>query len=313
MRIHFFLQQHPFILSLRAILLIVSAQGGTAAHVVNYHLPGSVKHQIPQYNIVFDECSFVRNGHLTTKDHVQLLGCGTLYIAENALTLVKDSEFLHNHCSGITAVQSSIVLSGSQVNIEMFRRTIPFICGILVLIQLPALVWYIFTNSGNSYSYEFNEISPSTPSLLPALLLPTLSPLPVEYPSPIQTDCSSIVHVAMVAPGKIGSRHLYTTIKSILMHRSTPLHFHFITDNRTMTVLKTMITTWALPAISQDYYDIHKAWTRISSSLNDSQTNCSQALSIQLNLHLILPNCVGHVLVIEPSSVAIIDLAQLIQ
>ena len=272
-----------------------------------------MKHQIPQYNIVFDECSFVRNGHLTTKDHVQLLGCGTLYIAENALTLVKDSEFLHNHCSGITAVQSSIVLSGSQVNIEMFRRTIPFICGILVLIQLPALVWYIFTNSGNSYSYEFNEISPSTPSLLPALLLPTLSPLPVEYPSPIQTDCSSIVLVAMVAPGKIGSRHLYTTIKSILMHRSTPLHFHFITDNRTMTVLKTMITTWALPAISQDYYDIHKAWTRISSSLNDSQTNCSQALSIQLNLHLILPNCVGHVLVIEPSSVAIIDLAQLIQ
>ena len=92
--------------------LAYSAQGGTAAHVVNYHLPGSVKHQIPQYNIVFDECLFVRNGHLTTKDHVQLLGCGTLYIAENALTLVKDSEFLHNHCSGITAVQSSIVLSG---------------------------------------------------------------------------------------------------------------------------------------------------------------------------------------------------------
>ena len=71
--------------------LAYSAQGGTAAHVVNYHLPGSVKHQIPQYNIVFDECLFVRNGHLTTKDHVQLLGYGTLYIAENALTLVKDS------------------------------------------------------------------------------------------------------------------------------------------------------------------------------------------------------------------------------
>ena len=175
-------------------------------------------------------------------------------------------------------------------------------------------------NISRSYSYlhtfelkskNTTEISPSTPSLLPTLLLPTLSPLPVEYPSPIQTDCSSTVHVAIVAPGEIGSRHLYTTIKSIFMHRSTPLHFHFITDNRTMTVLKTMITTWALPAISQDYYDIHKAWTRISSSLNDSQTNCSQALSIQLNLHLILPNSVGHVIVIEPSSVVIIDLAQL--
>ena len=113
MRIHFFLQQHPFIIfCIFEGNLAYSAQGGTAAHVVNYHLPGSVKHQIPQYNNGFDECSFVRNGYLTTKDHVQLLGCGTLYIAENALTLVKDSEFLHNHCSGITAVQSSIVLSG---------------------------------------------------------------------------------------------------------------------------------------------------------------------------------------------------------
>lgn len=220
-------------------------------------------------------------------------------------------------CYGLCQVMFITIFTGHNIEmLQISRRTIPFICGKLVLIQLPALVWYLSTNSGTSYSYvkvEFNEISPSTPSLLPTLLLPTLSPLPVEYPSPIQTDCSSTVHVAMVAPGEIGSRHLYTTIKSILMHRSTPLHFHFITDNRTMTVLKTMITTWALPAISQDYYDIHKAWTRISSSLNDSQTNCSQALSIQLNLHLILPNSVGHVLVIEPSSVAIIDLAQLIQ
>ena len=215
-------------------------------------------------------------------------------------------------CYGLCQVMFITIFTGHNIEmLQISRRTIPFICGIL---QLTALVWYISTNSRTSYSYvkvEFNEISPSTPSLLPTLLLPTLSPLPVEYPSPIQTDCSSTVHVAMVAPGEIGSRHLYTTIKSILMHRSTPLHFHFITDNRTMTVLKTMITTWALPAISQDYYDIHKAWTRISSSLNDSQTNCSLALSIQLNLHLILPNSVGHVLVIEPSSVAIIDLAQL--
>ena len=212
-------------------------------------------------------------------------------------------------CYGLCQVMFITIFTGHNIEmLQISRRTIPFICGILVLIQLPALVWYISTNSGTSYSYvkvEFNEISPSTPSLLPTLLLQTLSPLPVEYPSPIQTDCSSTVHVAMVAPGEIGSRHLYTTIKSILMHRSTPLHFHFITDNRTMTVLKTMITTWALPAISQDYYDIHKAWTRFR------QTNCSLALSIQLNLHLILPNSVGHVIVIEPSSVVIIDLAQL--
>ena len=224
-----------------------------------------------------------------------------------------------------------------EMKLQITKKSVYILCSIVASTLFPMLLWYEVSNpitfqqkseakgqhrlemapspSPSSISpllpSTSANISPSTPSLLPALLLPTLSPLPVEYPSPIQTDCSSIVHVAMVAPGEIGSRHLYTTIKSILMHRSTPLHFHFITDNRTMTVLKTMITTWALPAISQDYYDIHKAWTRISSSLNDSQTNCSQALSIQLNLHLILPNSVGHVIVIEPSSVVIINLAQL--
>ena len=111
----------------------------------------------------------------------------------------------------------------------------------------------------------------------------------------------------MVVSGDIGSRHLYTAIKSVLIHRSTPLHFHFITDSqRAKTVLHTMMSTWLVPAVSHDYYDLRKVWTKIRSS-----SHCSQSLSILLNLDLFLPDNLQHVIVIEPASVVTIDLAQL--
>ena len=118
------------------------------------------------------------------------------------------------------------------------------------------------------------------------------------------------VHVGMVvASGGIGSRELYMTVKSVLMHRSTPLHFHFFTDDRAKTVLQTMLDTWLLPGIAHSYYDLREALQSVR--LADSVVHCSQTLSIHLNLHLILPKSVSHIVVIEPTSVARVDLAQL--
>ena len=88
-----------------------SSQSGTAVHVVNYNLPGSVKHKVPQYYVLFNECTFVNNGE--DKDGEHLLGCGTMYIAENGMTVIKNSNFLNNICSGIVAVQSTVVMNGS--------------------------------------------------------------------------------------------------------------------------------------------------------------------------------------------------------
>ena len=113
----------------------------------------------------------------------------------------------------------------------------------------------------------------------------------------------------MVATGSMGGRHLYTTIKSVFMHRSTPLHFHFITDGRAKTILQAMLDTWLLPRVSHDYYDLHQALETIR--LADSLIHCSQVISIYLNLHLILPDSVRHVIAIEPTSVVNVDLAQL--
>ena len=89
-----------------------SSQSGTAVHIVNINLPESVPHRVPQYYISFDECSFEDNGGQNW-DIENLLGCGTMYVAENAITVIKNSRILNNNCSGLVAVQSSILMNGS--------------------------------------------------------------------------------------------------------------------------------------------------------------------------------------------------------
>ena len=117
------------------------------------------------------------------------------------------------------------------------------------------------------------------------------------------------VHIAMVATGDMGSRELYTTLKSVFIHRSTPLHFHFLTDERGRTILQTMLSTWLLPGVSHDYYDIQQALQ--SATVPNSLLHCPRTLSLHLNLHFILPRNIQHVIVIEPTSVVTVDLAGL--
>ena len=88
-------------------------QGGSAVHVVNYHLLGSVHHLLPQYQLEFDNCTFTRNGGSYGEYDKKLLGCGTLYIAESARTVLSNSNFSENNCSGIAAVQSFLIMKGS--------------------------------------------------------------------------------------------------------------------------------------------------------------------------------------------------------
>ena len=111
------------------------------------------------------------------------------------------------------------------------------------------------------------------------------------------------IHVAMVATGLVESRHLYFTVKSVLMHRSSPLHFHFITDDRAETVLRSMLSSWLVPGIS---HDLDQA-----TGATDSLTHCSKVLHLYMNLHLILPESVHCVVVLEPTSVVKTDIAEL--
>ena len=113
----------------------------------------------------------------------------------------------------------------------------------------------------------------------------------------------------MVATGDRSGRELYSTVKSVFMYRTTPVHFHLITDDRAKNILQAMLNTWLLPGLAHDYYDFHQALETVKTE--GSPIQCSQTLSIHLNLHLILPDSVRHVIVIEPSSVVTVDLALL--
>ena len=198
----------------------------------------------------------------------------------------------------------------------MVRTYIFSIGGLFAATQLLLVVWYMWKGQSNVCTLEHvpdtNSKQLMKLSVLPSRHTAKDAPKHKIVAEKVielnQTICST-VHVAMVASGGIAGRHLYTTIKSIIMHRSTPLHFHFITDNRAKTVLQTVMNTWLVPAVSHDYYDVNKASTTTNTSF--SKIHCSPSTVLLLNLDLVLPKSIGHVIVIEPSSVVGIDLAQL--
>ena len=95
-----------------------NAQGGVAVHVVNFKLPGAIPHYVPQYNVSFDNCLFSKNGPSMRNE--ASLGCGVLYFAENALTVLRDTIISDNNCSGIAAAQSIVKMYGN-ISIERNR------------------------------------------------------------------------------------------------------------------------------------------------------------------------------------------------
>ena len=86
-------------------------QGGTAVHVSNFRLSGYVSHQIPQFSVIFEGTTFENN--IVVIPVEDSLGCGALFVSENAQTVINNSSFLHNNCSGIAAVQSTLVMKGN--------------------------------------------------------------------------------------------------------------------------------------------------------------------------------------------------------
>ena len=124
-----------------------------------------------------------------------------------------------------------------------------------------------------------------------------------------QLNCQT-VHVAMVVGSDTLSWQSYLAIKSVLIHRTTKLHFHFITDSMTRTVLNSMMSSWLLPGVIHDYYDLKETWRRIGKS-HDYQSHCYGTLILKLNLMQILPDNVQRVIVINPTSTVKIDLQEL--
>jgi len=99
-----------------AIRTLANGRGGSAVNIINFHIPGYIPHQIPQYNVSFVSCNFTQNSaQVSSNDSV---GSGTFYVEENAVTTLTDCLFVDNSCTGIAAVHSNLVLEGEVMVIN---------------------------------------------------------------------------------------------------------------------------------------------------------------------------------------------------
>ena len=90
---------------------ITDGRGGSAVNIINFRIPDYIPHHLPQYNISFTFCNFTENSaRAITSTSV---GSGAFYVEENAITILKDCQFLSNfNCTGLSAVHSNLVLQG---------------------------------------------------------------------------------------------------------------------------------------------------------------------------------------------------------
>ena len=77
----------------------------------------------------------------------------------------------------------------------------------------------------------------------------------------LSLDSCPTVHMVMIVVSYNESRSSLLAIKSILMYRQTKLHFHFITDSTAQTILGSMMSSWLLPGVEFDFYNITEAWS----------------------------------------------------
>ncbi|XP_015173364.1 PREDICTED: glycosyltransferase-like protein LARGE2 isoform X2 [Polistes dominula] len=68
----------------------------------------------------------------------------------------------------------------------------------------------------------------------------------------------------MVCAGYNSTFSLVTVVKSILYHRTKPLHFHLIVDEIAKRTLITLFKTWDLPSVQVSYYRAEKWVPKVS-------------------------------------------------
>ena len=66
-------------------------------------------------------------------------------------------------------------------------------------------------------------------------------------------ECDT-VHIAFVVAGTKAVRDFTAVMKSLLFHRHSPLHFHFISDDVAQSILRVLLETWDLPLLNYTFY-----------------------------------------------------------
>ncbi len=91
----------------------------------------------------------------------------------------------------------------------------------------------------------------------------SLSPTIASIGGAVDNECNAI-HLAFVVAGSRAVRDFLVVLKSILYHRHSPLHIHFISDSIAEKSLSILMKTWALPFVNYSFYSIDSVKSSVS-------------------------------------------------
>ena len=150
--------------------------------------------------------------------------------------------------------------------------------------------------------YERNKLLSQSWSVSERVLISSNSNMPphAEY------RCM-IVHVAfMVEDVPSLVTHV---LKSVLIYRRCPLHFHFVVDSFNHYILKKLLETWELPYVEYSLYTID--YIRYNLTLRSTfQSKDVMKLSTLL-LPYILPQTIDNIIVLDTNILVVCDIQQL--
>ena len=95
---------------------VFSREGGAAAHITTYKVPGYIQHAVPQMHIAFKQCEFTQsNSH-----SLHYASTGAVFIYEVDSVEFLECSFENNNSTALIASHSNIIFQG---NIKIHRNT----------------------------------------------------------------------------------------------------------------------------------------------------------------------------------------------
>ena len=117
----------------------------------------------------------------------------------------------------------------------------------------------------------------------------------------------SVVHLAFVVEDV--TPLVTQVLKSVLIYRQCPLHFHFVVDSFNHNILQRLFKTWELPYVEYSLYTTD--YIRSKLTLRSTfQSNHILNISVLL-LPYILPQTIDNVIVLAPNILVVSDIYQL--
>eukprot|EP01135_Chromosphaera_perkinsii_P003929 Nk52_evm30s262 gene=Nk52_evmTU30s262 len=118
-----------------------------------------------------------------------------------------------------------------------------------------------------------------------------------------------VIHLSFVVSGFTSCRKVHTVIKSILFYRKQPLHLHIVADKVGSYILKSLLTTWALPQVFFSFYNLEE-YSDALVWLRDSNYNNGPG-EVKLILNEVLPPDLEKVIVLNNDIVLNSDIGEL--